>query len=158
MNGMAASDKIFRILDLPEPKAGEKPEETSRRDWAWLVAEVDGLKSQVQRQSVETEELNSQIKALTEGDGSGGSISLAELSRRIAKIEVTHKLSGNQFFGFVPNARFVRPLVGMAVNTTAITRLNPTDNYQFLIMGAMGLEIRGDYNSKSGVFYSVVQN
>lgn len=24
MNGMAASDKIFRILDLPEPKAGEK--------------------------------------------------------------------------------------------------------------------------------------
>ncbi len=24
MNGMAASDKIFRILDIPEPKAGEK--------------------------------------------------------------------------------------------------------------------------------------
>ena len=24
MNGMAASDKIFKILDLPEPQAGEK--------------------------------------------------------------------------------------------------------------------------------------
>ncbi|QPB10608.1 coat protein [Bacteriophage sp. 438212] len=79
-------------------------------------------------------------------------------NRRIAKIEVTHKLSGNQFFGFVPNARFVRPLVGMAVNTTAITRLNPTDNYQFLVMGALGIEVRGDYNGKSGVFASTVIN
>lgn len=42
----------------------------------------------------------------------------------------------------------------MAVNTTAMARLNPTDNYQFLVMGALGIEIRGDYNGKSGVFYS----
>ncbi len=79
-------------------------------------------------------------------------------NRRINKIEVSFELSGNEFFGFVPNAEYIRPLVGMAVNTTAITRLNPTDNYQFLIMGAMGLEIRADYNGKSGVFYSVVVN
>lgn len=79
-------------------------------------------------------------------------------NRRIKKIEVTAKLSGNQFFGFVPNARFVRPLIGMAVNTTAMTRLNPTDNYQFLVMGAMGIEVRGDYNGKSGVFASTVIN
>ncbi len=75
-------------------------------------------------------------------------------NRRINKIEVTYELSGNQFFGFVPSAEYIRPLVGMAVNTTAMTRLNPTDNYQFLIMGAMGLEIRADINGKSGVFYS----
>jgi hypothetical protein len=75
-------------------------------------------------------------------------------NRRIAKIVVTFKLSGNEFFGFVPNARFIRPIVGMAVNTTAMARLNPTDNYQFLVMGALGIEIRGDYNGKSGVFYS----
>lgn len=75
-------------------------------------------------------------------------------NRRIKKIEVTWKLTGNQFFGFVPNARYVRPLIGMAVNTTAMTRLNPTDNYQFLVMGAMGIEVRGDYNGKSGVFAS----
>lgn len=75
-------------------------------------------------------------------------------NRRIAKIEVTFELTGNQFFGFVPKADYIRPLIGMAVNTTAITRLNPTDNYQFLVMGAMGLEIRADYNGKSGVFYS----
>lgn len=75
-------------------------------------------------------------------------------NRRIAKIEVTFELSGNEFFGFVPSADYIRPLVGMAVNTTAITRQNPTDNYQFLVMGAMGLEIRADFNGKSGVFYS----
>lgn len=79
-------------------------------------------------------------------------------NRRINKIAVTFELSGNEFFAFVPSADYIRPLVGMAVNTTAKTRLNPTDNYQFMVMGAMGLEIRGDYNNKSGVFYSVVNN
>lgn len=75
-------------------------------------------------------------------------------NRRINKIAVSYELSGNQFFGFVPNAEYIRPLVGMAVNTTAMTRLNPTDNYQFLVMGALGLEIRADINGKTGVFYS----
>lgn len=78
-----------------------------------------------------------------------------ESNRRINKIEVSFELSGNEFFGFVPNAEYIRPLIGMAVNTTAITRQNPTDNYQFLMMGAMGIEIRADFNNKSGVFYSV---
>ncbi|MET3648038.1 major capsid protein [Phyllobacterium ifriqiyense] len=79
-------------------------------------------------------------------------------NRRINKIAVTYELTGNAFFGFVPNSDYIRPLVGMAVNTTAKTRQNPTDNYQFLIMGAMGIEIRADFNGKSGVFYSVVVN
>lgn len=77
---------------------------------------------------------------------------------RINKIERTFKLSGNQFFGFVPNARYIRPIIGMAVNTTALARPNPTDNYSFLNMGAMGLEIRADYNGRTGVFYSTVIN
>jgi len=77
-------------------------------------------------------------------------------NRRINKIETSFELSGNEFFAFVPSAEYIRPLIGMAVNTTAITRLNPTDNYQFLVMGAMGIEIRADYNERSGVFYSVV--
>ncbi len=79
-------------------------------------------------------------------------------NRRINKIAVTFELTGNAFFGFVPSSDYIRPLVGMAVNTTAKTRQNPTDNYQFLVMGAMGMEIRGDYNGKSGVFYSTVVN
>lgn len=75
-------------------------------------------------------------------------------NRRINKIEVTYKLSGNEFFGFVPSSEYIRPLVGMAMNTTSMARPNPTDNYQFLVMGALGLEQRADYNAKSGVFAS----
>lgn len=79
-------------------------------------------------------------------------------NRRINKIEVSHLLSGNEFFGFVPSAEYIRPLIGMAVATTPMARLNPVDNYQFLVMGAMGLEIRADISGKTGVFYSVVVN
>lgn len=79
-------------------------------------------------------------------------------NRRINKIEVSFELTGNEFFWFVPSADYIRPLVGMATNTTAVTRQNPTDNYQFLMMGALGLEIRADINGKSGVGYSVVVN
>lgn len=76
-------------------------------------------------------------------------------NRRIAKIDVTFELTGNEFFGFVPNADYIRPLIGMAVATTAIPRDRPRANYQFDVAGAMGLEIRADYNGRSGVFYSV---
>lgn len=79
-------------------------------------------------------------------------------NRRIRKIEVSFELSGNEFFGFVPSAEYIRPLVGMATNTTARVRNNPTDDYNFLVMGAMGIEIRADINGRSGVFYSTVVN
>jgi hypothetical protein len=84
----------------------------------------------------------------------GTRLSQLLLNRRINKINVSYELTGNQFFGYVPSAEYIRPLIGMAVNTTAITRQNPTDNYQFLVMGAMGIEIRADINGRSGVFYS----
>lgn len=81
-----------------------------------------------------------------------------EKNRRINKIKVTNQLTGNAFFGFVPRAEFIRPLIGMATNTTAMVRLNPVDNYNFLILGALGIEIRADWNGRAGVFYSVVVN
>lgn len=79
-------------------------------------------------------------------------------NRRIRQIKVTHKLSGNEFFGFAPNSNYIRPLVGMATNTTAAVRLNPVDDYNFLVMGAMGIDIRSDWNGRAGVFHSVVVN
>ena len=51
--------------------------------------------------------------------------------RRINKIESSFELSGNEFFGFVPRADYIRPLIGMAVGTTAMARLNPRDSYNF---------------------------
>ena len=76
----------------------------------------------------------------------------------IAKIEETSLLVGNQFFYFVPDSTFIRPLVGMAVNTTAMIRTNPVDDYNFLLMGALGLDIRADWNGASGVGHSVIIN
>jgi hypothetical protein len=76
----------------------------------------------------------------------------------INKIEETSLLTGNEFFAFVPDATYIRPLVGMATNTTAAVRLNPVDDYNFLIMSALGIDIRADWNGNSGVFYSVVIN
>lgn len=94
----------------------------------------------------------------SEGYKPGRILDFLKTNRRIRDIKVTWKLSGNEFFGFVPNANFIRPLIGMAVNTTAAVRLNPVDDYNFLVMGALGLDIRADWNGKAGVFFSVVQN
>ncbi len=75
-------------------------------------------------------------------------------NRRINKIAVSFELSGNSFFGFVPSAEFIRPLVAMATSTVAMPRLHPRANYQFEVWNAMGIDIRADFNSRSGVFYS----
>jgi hypothetical protein len=77
-------------------------------------------------------------------------------NRRVNKIAVTNELSGNEFFGFVPDPQFIRPLIGMPVSTIAMNRANPRDNYQFMVSGAMGLDIGADYAGRSGVFHSVV--
>lgn len=89
------------------------------------------------------------------GFKNGTVMDFLKTNRRIQAIEVSYELSGNEFFGFVPSAEYIRPLIGMAVATTAIPRDRPRANYQFDVAGAMGLEIRADYNNRSGVFYSV---
>ena len=76
-------------------------------------------------------------------------------NRRINKIDVSFELSGSEFFGFVPSAEYIRPIVGMSVATIAMPRTHPRSNYQFELAGAMGLEIRTDFNGRGGVFYSV---
>lgn len=76
-------------------------------------------------------------------------------NRRIAKIAVTFELTGNEFFWFVPNAEYIRPLVAMATSTVAIPRQHPRANYQFEVWNAMGIEIRADFNNRTGVGYSV---
>lgn len=90
----------------------------------------------------------------SEGYKPGRMIDYLRTHPNINKIEETSLLSGNEFFAFVADATFIRPLVGMAVNTTAAVRLNPVDDYNFLVMGAMGIDIRADWNGASGVYYS----
>ncbi len=88
-------------------------------------------------------------KAINLGSAAGG----ANINLATANADAL-----DAFFGFAPSSSYIRPLVGMAVNTTAAVRLNPTSDYNFLVMGAMGVDIRADWNGKSGVFYSTVVN
>ena len=76
-------------------------------------------------------------------------------NRRINEIKVDYALSGNEWTAFVPNRRYIRPVVGMPVGTQMMPRTYPMDNYQMLIMGAMGFEIVADANGRSAVFYGV---
>ena len=73
-----------------------KPVDPQAQAQANLMAEVDGLRSQVQRLSAEVEDLNLQVRTLTEGDSSGGSSTLPELSKRVQKIEGNLRQMGSQ--------------------------------------------------------------
>lgn len=71
---------------------------------------------------------------------------------RIGAFKRTFKLSGGQaMFGYVRSADFIRPLVGASVAVVPMPRLMPQDNYNFMIYGAMGLQIRNDYAGRCGV-------
>lgn len=61
---------------------------------------------------------------------------------------------GNEFLAYVRNPQSLRLLQGMAVGTFAVPRFLPTDNYNFLLMGAMGVQVKQDNNGRSKVFYA----
>jgi tol-pal system protein YbgF len=73
-----------------------KPIDPHAQAQANQLAEVDGLKSQVQRLSAEVEDLNLQVRTLTEGDASGGASTMPELSKRIQKLEANLRQMASQ--------------------------------------------------------------
>lgn len=75
-------------------------------------------------------------------------------NRRINSIDTTFELTGNEFVAFVPDSRFIQPLVGMATATFAEPRLKMVDDYNFDVMAAVGIAVKADANSRSGVFYA----
>lgn len=73
---------------------------------------------------------------------------------RVGEFRVTHKLKGNEFIAYQRDRDSITPLVGQAVSTTPIARLQPRDNYNFEIWSAMGLQIKADANGRGSVFYA----
>lgn len=65
----------------------------------------------------------------------------------------TFALKGNEFLGYVRRNSYLAPLVGMTTGTVPLPRLMPQANYNFQIMGAMGVQVRADSEGHSGVFY-----
>lgn len=74
-------------------------------------------------------------------------------NRRINGIKVDRALVGNQSLFVVLNSRFVRPVVGMPVSTYAMPRDYPLADYNWLLAGAMGIEVVADSTGKSSVVY-----
>lgn len=69
------------------------------------------------------------------------------------EVRQTFSLSGNEFLGYVRQSQWVAPLVGMTTGIVPLPRLMPQANYNFQIMGAMGIQVREDSEGHQGVFY-----
>lgn len=72
----------------------------------------------------------------------------------VAGIKSTNKLTGNTLMGFPIDAMVIRPIVGMGLNTVAMPRLVYNSNYEFVVWGAVGWEVRTDYFGNTCVFYA----
>ena len=72
----------------------------------------------------------------------------------VAAIKEDAQLSGNEVVGTVLDPQTIRPLVGMAVTTVPLVRSNPFENYNFITWSNVGLEIKVDYDGRSGVLYA----
>lgn len=94
-----------------------------------------------------------QAKAGQWGPGTIGS--RVESSRRIEKVIECSLLTGNEFLAYKRSPDFIRPRVGMAATTIPKVRINVHDDFEFLSMAAMGLQIKADFHGNTGVFYSV---
>lgn len=74
----------------------------------------------------------------------------------VADIKVSSKLSGNEMMAYPLDGMSVRPIVGMGVNTVAMPRPVYNSNYEFVVWGAVGFEVRTDYSSRKCALFAHV--
>ena len=72
----------------------------------------------------------------------------------VAAIKVSSKLSGNELMGFPLDSNFIRPMVGMGINTVAMPRPVYNSNYEFAVWGAIGFEVRTDFAANTCAFFA----
>lgn len=72
----------------------------------------------------------------------------------IASIKESSKLSGNELMGFPLDANVIRPMVGMGLNTVAMPRPVYNSNYEFVVWGAIGFEVRTDFAGNTCTFFA----
>jgi hypothetical protein len=89
--------------------------------------------------------------------GNSSNISILEYVRKlegVAAVKEDASLTGNEAIFGVVSAEYIRPLVGMATGTYQVPRTMFNSNYDFVTANAVGLEIRADYEGKSGWGYA----
>lgn len=72
----------------------------------------------------------------------------------VATIKVSSKLSGNEIMAFPLDQDMVRPVVGMGLNTVAMPRPVYNSNYDFVVWGAIGWQVRTDYFGKTCALFA----
>lgn len=83
-----------------------------------------------------------------------GSIEKELIARgKVREFRETYAMSGNEFLGYERKQSTVTPLVGMTTGITPLPRPMPNSNYNFQIMGAMGMQVKKDKDGRSGVVY-----
>lgn len=71
----------------------------------------------------------------------------------VGEITQTFALKGNEILGYQRRKDVITPLIGMTTGVVPLPRFMPTDNYNFRIMSAEGLQITSDMLGRSGVVY-----
>lgn len=71
----------------------------------------------------------------------------------IGEIRQTFALKGNEIIAYQRRRDVITPLIGMTTGVVPVPRTMPTDNYNFKIMSAEGLQITCDMLGRSGVVY-----
>jgi hypothetical protein len=69
-------------------------------------------------------------------------------------IKVSSKLSGNELMAFPLDTNAIRPIVGMGLNTVAMPRPVYNSNYEFVVWGAIGFEVRNDFSGNSCALFA----
>lgn len=71
----------------------------------------------------------------------------------VGEIRQTFALKGNEIIAYQRRRDVITPLIGMTTGVVPVPRMMPTDNYNFKIMSAEGLQITCDMLGRSGVVY-----
>lgn len=71
----------------------------------------------------------------------------------VGEIRQTFALKGNEIIAYQRRRDVISPLIGMTTGVVPVPRTMPTDNYNFKIMSAEGLQITCDMLGRSGVVY-----
>lgn len=72
----------------------------------------------------------------------------------IVKTNGQNALTGNEFIAMAASSQYIQPVVGMGVTTTPMQRLTPYADYNVLVWGAAGLQVKADSAGRSGVLYA----
>jgi hypothetical protein len=72
---------------------------------------------------------------------------------KVREFRETYAMTGNEFLGYERKQSTITPLVGMTTGITPLPRPMPNSNYNFQIMGAMGMQVKKDKDGRSGVVY-----